>query len=122
MKTITNNEEKQIHNMVTYFTLCSHLRDYIEENVSTAKFNYNKVKMLTNQLSKELEKSVDIVFDAKEFSEEDKNDMLDNFVNSTRFMEYYFRKGLQLQSVDPILVEEMSDKINQIFEQYGIKE
>jgi hypothetical protein len=78
--------------------------------------------MLTNQLSKELEKSVDIVFDAKEFSEEDKSDMLDNFVQSTRFMEYYFRKGLQLQHIDPTLIEEMSDKINQIFLDYGVNE
>jgi hypothetical protein len=122
MKAMTNNESKQIQNMVTYFTLCSHLRDYIEENVNKSKFNYNKVKMLTNQLSKELEKSVDIVFDAKEFSEEDKSDMLDNFVQSTRFMEYYFRKGLQLQHIDPTLIEEMSDKINQIFLDYGVNE
>lgn len=119
---MTNKESKEIQNMVTYFTLCSHLRDYIEENVSTSKFNFNKVKMITNQLSKELEKSIDIVFDAKEFSEDDKADMLDNFVNSTRFMEYYFKKGLQVQSIDPVLIEEMSDKINQIFLQYGLQE
>lgn len=119
---MTENEDKQVRNMVTYFTLCSHLRDYIEENVSKAKFNYNKVKMLTNQLSKELEKSIDIVFDAKSFSDDDKNDMLDNFVQGTRFMEYYFKKGLQLQKVDPTLIEEMSDKINQIFLEYGIRE
>ena len=78
--------------------------------------------MLTNQLSKELEKSIDIVFDAKSFSDDDKNDMLDNFVQGTRFMEYYFKKGLQLQKVDPTLIEEMSDKINQIFLEYGIRE
>ena len=122
MKAMTNNEDKQVQNMVTYFTLCSHLRDYIEENVSKAKFNYNKVKMLTNQLSNELEKSVNIVFDAKSFSEDDKTDMLDNFVKGTRFMEYYFKKGLQVQKIDPLLIEEMSDKINQIFKEYGINE
>ena len=122
MKEITKNEDKQIQNMVTYFTLCSHLRDYIEENVSKSKFNYNKVKMLTNQLSKELEKGIDIVFDAKEFSEMDKTNMLDNFIKGTRFMEYYFKKGLQVQKIDPVLIEEMSDKINQIFLQYGIQE
>ena len=119
---MTENEDKQVRNMVTYFTLCSHLRDYIEENVSPAKFNYNKVKMLTNQLSRELEKSIDIVFDTKSFSEEDKTDMLDNFVRGTRFMEYYFKKGLQLQKIEPVLIEEMSDKINQIFLEYGIRE
>jgi len=119
---MTNKESKEIQNMVTYFTLCSHLRDYIEENVSSSKFNFNKVKMITNQLARELEKSIDIVFDAKEFSEEDKADMLDNFVNSTRFMEYYFRKGLQLQHIEPTLVSELSDKINEIFKDYGINE
>lgn len=122
MKVMTENEDKQIRNMVTYFTLCSHLRDYIEENVNKAKFNFNKVKMLTNQLSNELEKSIDIVFDAKSFSEEDKTDMLDNFVQGTRFMEYYFKKGLQVQNIDPALIEEMSDKINQIFKDYGVGE
>lgn len=119
---MTENEDKQVRNMVTYFTLCSHLRDYIEENVTKAKFNFNKVKMLTNQLSNELEKSIDIVFDAKSFSETDKADMLDNFVKGTRFMEYYFKKGLQLQKIDPLLIEEMSDKINQIFLEYGVGE
>jgi len=119
---MTENEDKQVRNMVTYFTLCSHLRDYIEENVSKAKFNYNKVKMLTNQLSNELEKSVNIVFNAKSFSNMDKDDMLDNFVKGTRFMEYYFKKGMQVQKLDPALVEEMSDKINQIFLEYGINE
>ena len=119
---MTNKEDKEVQKMVTYFTLCSHLRDYIEENVSTAKFNYNKVKMLTNQLSKELEKSVDVVFNAKEFSDEDKNDMLENFVNATRSMEYFFKKGLLLQTINPTLVEEMSDKINQIFKDYGLQE
>jgi len=122
MKAMTENEDKQVRNMVTYFTLCSHLRDYIEENVIKAKFNYNKVKMLTNQLSNELEKSVNIVFDAKSFSDMDKDDMLDNFVKGTRFMEYYFKKGMQVQKLDPALVEEMSDKINQIFLEYGINE
>ena len=122
MKEITKSEDKQIQKMVTYFSLCSHLRDYIEENVTSSKFNFNKVKMITNQLARELEKSIDIVFDAKEFSDEDKEDMLDNFVKSTRFMEHYFRKGLQVQSIDATLVEEMSDKINEIFKQYGIKE
>jgi hypothetical protein len=122
MKEISKNEDKQIQKMVTYFSLCAHLRDYIEENVSTSKFNFNKVKMITNQLAKELEKSIDIVFDAKEFSEEDKSDMLENFVQSTRFMEYYFRKGLQVQSIDPLLVEEISNKINEIFKSYGINE
>ena len=117
---MTENEDKQVRNMVTYFTLCSHLRDYIEENVNKAKFNYNKVKMLTNQLSNELEKSVNIVFDAKSFSDMDKDEMLDNFVKGTRFMEYYFKKGMQVQKLDPALVEEMSDKINQIFLEYGI--
>ena len=119
---MTNKESKEIQNMVTYFTLCSHLRDYIEENVSTAKFNFNKVKMITNQLAKELEKSIDIIFDAKEFSEEDKADMLDNFVKSTRSMEYFFKKGLLLQTIEPTLVEELSDKINQIFKDYGLQE
>ena len=118
---ITESEDKQMMNMITYFTLCSHLRDYIEENVNKSKFNFNKVKMLTNQLSKELEKSVDIVFDAREFTDEDKNDMLDNFVDATRRMEYFFKKGLLLQKVDPMLIIEMSDKINQIFDEYGIK-
>jgi hypothetical protein len=117
---MTNKEDKEIQRMVTYFSLCAHLRDYIEENVSTSKFNFNKVKMITNQLARELEKSIDIVFDAKEFSEEDKSDMLDNFVQSTRFMEYYFRKGLQLQHIEPALVSELSDKINEIFKSYGI--
>jgi hypothetical protein len=78
--------------------------------------------MLTNQLSKELEKSVDVVFNAKEFSDEDKNDMLENFVNATRSMEYFFKKGLLLQTIDATLVEEMSDKINQIFKDYGLQE
>jgi hypothetical protein len=78
--------------------------------------------MLTNQLSKELEKSVDVVFNTKEFSDEDKNDMLENFVNATRSMEYFFKKGLLLQTIDPTLVEEMSDKINQIFKDYGLQE
>jgi len=119
---MTNNEDKQIQNMVTYFTLCSHLRDYIEENVSKSKFNYNKVKMLTNQLSKELEKGIDIVFNTASFSDEDKTEMLDNFVNGTRFMEYYFKKGLQVQNIAPEKIEEMSDKINQIFKEYGINE
>jgi hypothetical protein len=122
MKAMTENEDKQVRNMVTYFTLCSHLRDYIEENVSKAKFNYNKVKMLTNQLSNELEKSVNIVFDTKSFSDMDKDEMLDNFVKGTRFMEYYFKKGMQVQKLDPALVEEMSNKINQIFKEYGINE
>jgi hypothetical protein len=119
---MTNKEDKEVQKMITYFSLCAHLRDYIEENISTSKFNFNKVKMITNQLAKELEKSIDIVFDAKEFSEEDKADMLDNFVKSTRFMEYYFRKGLQVQSIDPLLVEEISEKINEIFKEYGIQE
>lgn len=119
---MTNNEDKEVQKMVTYFSLCAHLRDYIEENVSTSKFNFNKVKMITNQLANELEKSINIVFDAKEFSEEDKADMLDNFVKSTRFMEYYFKKGLQLQHIEPTLVLELSDKINEIFKEYGINE
>lgn len=119
---MTKSEEKEVRTMVTYFSLCSHLRDYIEENVSKSKFNFNKVKMITNQLAIELEKGIDIVFDAKEFSPEDKMDMLDNFVNSTRFMEYYFKKGLLLQNMDPNKVEELSNKINEIFNEYGINE
>lgn len=119
---MTEKENKEMQVMITYFSLCSHLRDYIEENVDKSKFNYNKVKMITNQLSGELEKSINIIFDAKGFSDNDKEDMLENFVDGTRLMEYYFKKGLQLQHLGTTKITEISDKINKIFNEYEINE
>lgn len=116
-----DKQTKQMRDRVSYFVLCCHLRDFIEENVNESKFNFQKVKMLTNQLARELEKSVDVIFNATGFSEEDKNDMLHNFVSATMQMERFFRVSLELNDLEEEKQKEFSSKIEQIVSEYGIK-
>ncbi len=107
--------------MVTYFVLCCHLRDYIEENVDGTKFNYHKIKLLTNQLSKELEQSINIVFAAKEFSKEDKDAMLENYINAVQTMTGLFKIGLALQYINSEDALEFSIKVTELAKSYGIE-
>lgn len=116
-----DKQTKQIRDRVTYFVLCCHLRDFIDENVNESKFNFQKVKMLTNQLSKELEKSVDVVFNAEGFSDDDKNDMLHNFVSATMQMDKFFKVSLALNEIDEAKQIEFSSKIEQLVKEYGIE-
>lgn len=111
----------QVKNIVSYFVLCCHLRDFIEENVEGAKFNYQTTKMLTKNLSKELEKSINIIFDVNGFSEEDKTDMLGSFINATFQMDKFFKIGLLMQDMSEEDQKSFSSDIEQIIKKYGIE-
>ncbi len=106
--------------MITYFSLCCHLRDFIEANVEKSRYNYNKVKMLTNQVAKELEKSIDIIFEVQGVSVEDKHAMIDEFMRGTVQMEKFFRIGLQMQDLTLEQASELSEKVEKIYKEYGI--
>lgn len=116
-----DKQTKEIRTMVTYFVLCCHLRDFIDENVRQSKFNFQKVKMITNQLSNELEKSINVVFDTKAFSDEDKNDMLHNFVSATVQMDKFFKVSLGLNDIPEEKQMEFSSKMEELIKEYGIE-
>jgi hypothetical protein len=113
-------EVEQRYNMITYFSLCCHMRDFIEANVEKKRFNYNKVKMLTNQLAKELEKSIDIIFNVQGIENDDKTAMLDEFMRGTAQMETFFRIGLKMQDLSHEDQVALSEKIEKIHAEYGI--
>lgn len=115
---MTNEEQKK--NMVTYFVLCCHLRDFIEDKVQGSKFNYQTIKMMTNNLSRELEKSINVIFNVKNIDDEAKNDMLDHYVFATAQMAKFFDVGLQMDNMDEDTRKKFSDEIDVIMKKYGI--
>ena len=112
--------QKQSHDYLTYYSLCNFMADFIDDRWARNSNNVRKVKLLSNQLKGELEKSIDHVFESKNSKGIDMGNVLDQFVNASDVMHFFFKVGLQMDEMEEDKKMELNDKINQLLLDYNI--
>jgi hypothetical protein len=112
--------KEQSHNYLTYYALCNFMTDFVDEKWVHSSYNVRKVKLLTNQLKQELEKSVDHVFTNKNTDGVDMSNVLDQFVNASYVMQFFFRIGLFMDEMPYDKKQEMNTRINDLLKEYNI--
>ena len=112
--------QKQSHDYLTYYSLCNFMADFIDDRWARNSNNVRKVKLLSNQLKGELEKSIDHVFESKNSEGIDMGNVLDQFVNASQVMDFFFKIGLQMDEMEEDKKMELNDKINQLLLDYKI--
>ena len=112
--------QKQSHDYLTFYSLCNFMADFIDDRWARNSNNVRKVKLLSNQLKGELEKSIDHVFESKNSEGIDMGNVLDQFVNASDVMHFFFKVGLQMDEMEEDKKMELNDKINQLLLDYNI--
>lgn len=112
--------QEQSHNYLTYYSLCNFMVDFIDERWTKNSNNVRKVKLLTNQLKGELEKSIDHVFESKNSEGIDMGNVLDQFVNASQVMHFFFKIGLQLDEMEEKQKIKLNQEINDLLMSYNI--
>lgn len=96
------------------------MTDFIEEKWQKESGNVRKVKLLTNQLRGELEKSIDHIFQNTNNPEIDMGNVLQQFVNSSQVMEFLFRVGLIMDEMDNTKKDELNKRMNELLLEYNV--
>jgi hypothetical protein len=96
------------------------MTDFIEDRWSNSSNNVKKVKYLTNQLKGELEKSINHIFESKQNGGVDMNNVLDQFINASFVMEFFFNVGLEMDLMEEDKKVELNDKMNKLLQEYNI--
>ena len=112
--------QNQSHDYLTYYSLCNFMADFIDDRWARNSNNVRKVKLLSNQLKGELEKSIDHVFESKNSEGIDMGNVLDQFVNASQVMDFFFKIGLQMDEMEEDKKMELNDKINNLLLDYNI--
>lgn len=112
---MTNKNE--LYEATFYYALCNLMADFMYEKWNGHTLNVRKVKLLSNQLKSELEKSVDVLFN-KSVDDVDFAKVGDQFINATQIMEDFFIMGLKMDELPENDKQEMNDKINAIIKTY----
>jgi hypothetical protein len=112
--------KEQSHNYLKYYSLCNFMCDFIDDKWEHSSTNVRRVKMLTNQLKVELEKSVDHVFTNKNTDGVDMGNVLEQFVNAANCMNFFFEIGLFLDELPYDRKHELNKRINDLLLEYNI--
>lgn len=112
--------QQESHNYLTYYSLCNFMQDFIEDKWANSSNNVRKVKLLSNQLKGELEKSVDHVFQNKNTEGVDMGNVLEQFVQASYIMEYFFKVGLQMDELSDDKKDQLNKEMNELLALYDI--
>lgn len=112
--------EKRTEDLMLYSVFCCYLRDFIEENMYDSRYNVQKTKMLSNQLVQELTKTIDVIFKVPT-EEDDKVQITTDYMDAVMFMDKFFRVGQKMQYVEDDKRIELTQKMDKLLEEYGIK-
>lgn len=112
--------QQESHNYLTYYSLCNFMQDFIEDKWAINSNNVRKVKLLSNQLKGELEKSVDYVFQNKNTEGVDMGNVLEQFVQASYIMEYFFKVGLQMDELSDDKKDQLNKEMNELLALYDI--
>lgn len=112
--------QSQANKFLTYYSLCQHIYDFIESDWERSSVNVRKVKLLTNQLKSELEKNVDHIFKSQNGEGVDMENVVEQFVNASGIMKFFFELGLQMDTMEEAKKLELNNRVNTLMEEYGL--
>lgn len=114
-------KKTEAHKYLTYYSMCNFMTDFIEDKWIRSNGNIKKVKYLTNQLKRELEKSINHIFQSNETEGVEMGNVLDQFVQASYVMEHLFQVGLEMDNLEDAQKEELNQRMNELLNEYGIK-
>ena len=75
---------------------------------------------MTNQLNIELEKNVDHIFKSQNGDGVDMQNVVEQFVNASGIMKFFFELGLQMDTMEEAKKLELNNRVNSLMEEYGL--
>lgn len=116
-----NLVHKDAHTLVKYYALCNLMVDIIDEKWTRSSLNIHKVKLLTNQLKSELEKSINRIFNGSYDDKTDIGQVLDQFVNASTIMDTLFELGLIMDEMEDDKKDKFNQELNDLLKKYGVE-
>jgi hypothetical protein len=106
--------------LLTYFALCQNLINFIDGEWRGHPANKQAVKMRSQDLLRELEKAMAVLFPKDLEDHRDAGDVIDTFINATDAMESFFILGMAMDELDVVKKQGLNTQINILLQSYGI--
>lgn len=106
--------------LLTFFALSQNMLDFIDGSWQGHPANKQAVKMVTKQMIRELEKTMNVLFPNNKNDDPDLPDALDTFQNACTAMEAFFMLGLEMDQMDQLKKDSLNTQINILLKSYGI--
>lgn len=104
---------------LTYFTMCQALIHIIEDDWKGNPANKQRVKSITNQQLKELQKVVEILLPRGDYSEQGMK-VTEQFIEAAEAMLNFYRLGVQISRLDQVKSETLNTQLAVLLKSYGI--
>jgi hypothetical protein len=106
--------------LLTFFALSQNMLDFIDGSWQGHPANKQGVKMITKQMIRELEKTMNVLFPNNNNDDPDLPDALDTFQNACTAMEAFFMLGMEMDQMDQTKKDSLNTQINILLKSYGI--
>jgi hypothetical protein len=106
--------------LLTFFALSQNMLDFIDGSWQGHPANKQAVKMVTKQMIRELEKTMNVLFPNNKNDDPDLPDALDTFQNACTAMESFFMLGMEMDQMDQTKKDSLNTQINILLKSYGI--
>ena len=106
--------------LLTFFALSQNMLDFIDGSWHGHPANKQAVKMVTKQMIRELEKTMNVLFPNNKNNDPDLPDALDTFQNACTAMEAFFMLGMEMDQMDQTKKDSLNTQINILLKSYGI--
>lgn len=106
--------------LLTFFALSQNMLDFIDGSWHGHPANKQAVKMVTKQMIRELEKTMNVLFPNNKNDDPDLPDALDTFQNACTAMEAFFMLGMEMDQMDQTKKDSLNTQINILLKSYGI--
>lgn len=106
--------------LLTFFALSQNMLDFIDGSWHGHPANKQGVKMITKQMIRELEKTMNVLFPNNKNDDPDLPDALDTFQNACTAMEAFFMLGMEMDQMDQLKKDSLNTQINILLKSYGI--
>ena len=106
--------------LLTFFALSQNMLDFIDGSWQGHPANKQAVKMVTKQMIRELEKTMNVLFPNNKNDDPDLPDALDTFQNACTAMEAFFMLGMEMDQMDQTKKDSLNTQINILLKSYGI--
>lgn len=104
---------------LTYFTMCQALIHIIEDDWRGNEANKQRVKSITNQQLKELEKVIEILLPRGDYTEQGMK-VTEQFTEAAEAMLQFYKIGIQMARLDDTKKETLATQLRILLQSYGI--
>jgi hypothetical protein len=116
---MTFKEQQNFDKVLKYFALCQSMIQVIEDEWDGNPANKQMIKSLTNQLVKELKKTIEILLPTGDYSEQGMR-VTEQFIDATEAMLNFYQLGTEMARMDDEKGNLLAVDLNILLKRYGI--